>query len=262
VSSKQHENDIFIVKGDRAEIRRIIESVQIKLKDNLAKFNILEKKLCQDVDEIREIHFKDIRKLEEEVEKLGTPVRQALEARQREADSIMYELKRAQGQTREVFSEFENSKRKLIEILDSAKNEGLPKHSLNNAVSMINLDTNILLSNERTSETIISTTVRNVPISPITQIRTETAKTHHSKMSLSKLPILASKQGYMTAREMTRNYQSTTSRSNLPSRTQICDYMTSPKTLNCDTELNSGTQIPEVEEFNPNGKFTVYFSLT
>lgn len=167
------------------------------------------------------MHFKDVRKLEEEIEKLGTPVRQALEARQREADSIMYELKRAQGQTRDVFTEFENSKRKLIEILDSAKNEGLPKHSLHNAVSMINLDTNILLSNEQPSETIISTTVRNVPISPITQVRTETAKTHHSKTSLSKLPILASKQGYMTAREMTRNYPSSISRSNLPSRTQI-----------------------------------------
>lgn len=45
VSSKQHENDISIIKGDRAEIRRIIESIQIKVKDNTARFNILEKKV-------------------------------------------------------------------------------------------------------------------------------------------------------------------------------------------------------------------------
>lgn len=62
----------------------------------------------------------------------------------------MHELKHVQRKFREVFTTFEHSKHKLIEILESAKKEPIP--SLHNTVSMINLDTQILIPQSEPDE--------------------------------------------------------------------------------------------------------------
>ena len=113
------------------------------------------------IEGIRDHYSKDFEFVKNELNALGDPVRQALEKNQREAENMMFELNHIQKQSRQIFSEFDNSKAKLLEILELAKNEMCPPQSLQNTVSMINLDTKILLSNPNNSETIVSTTVRN-----------------------------------------------------------------------------------------------------
>jgi len=205
VYSKQHDNDIIHLKNERVELRKIVAENSIDFQDAKMRIDNINKKIDDQVHQIRNQYDSDIRKIQDELEKLKTPFRQSLEARQREAEALMYELKHVQKESRDIFTEFEKSKDKLLDVIEVLKNENIHVGSLQNTVSMINLNTKILMSSENPSETIISSSVRNV-ISPISQARAATAKTNFTKMSMAKLPILASKKGFMTARDISRNY--------------------------------------------------------
>ena len=152
-----------------------------------------------DLDALSEIQV-----LKSEIENLKTPVRQALERSEREAENIMYELKHVQKKYREVFSEFDRAKSKMLAILEAVCTEGAPVPPMHHTLSMVNLDAQLLACSQNQSDTIF-TTVRNTPMSPITQAWTASAQTLFSKTSLAKLPILKSKHGYMTARDASRN---------------------------------------------------------
>lgn len=203
--SRQHEHDINILKNDRLGIHKIIAENSILIQDTKAKVDYSLKSINTELDNLRDLHQTDFSKLQAQIEEINGPMRQALETHKREAESLMYELKHVQKESREIFAEFEKSKKKLLDVLDSAKSDVGNVNSLQQTVSMINLDTKILLSNQNASETVVSTTIRNAPMSPVTMARTGTANTYFSKTSLAKLPVLSSKRGYMTTRDVSRN---------------------------------------------------------
>ena len=198
------------MKYDKGKVERIISDNSIVIQDNKFKIENILKEFEKRIENFNENYSKDFEFVKAELNLLGDPVRQALEKNQREAENMMFELKNVQKESRQAFSEFDKSKAQLVNILDSAKNENLPQQNLQNTVSMVNLDTNILISqnNYNPSETVISTTVRNAPMSPISQARIPTSHSDYSKIKLSRLPILKSRKGYMTSRDLTRKGKS------------------------------------------------------
>jgi hypothetical protein len=184
----------------------IVAGNSIMLQDSTHQIDMAIKRFEQKLSDFEQIHTDDMDTIKQEIDALGKPVRQALEKNQREAENMVYELKHCQKQSRELFTEFDKAKRRLLDVIESLKNDGVGP-SMHNTVSVINMDTKILVSNPNNLETVMTTTVRNMPISPLTQVRTVTANMNFSKGNMSKLPILRSK-GYMTAREMSQNMKS------------------------------------------------------
>lgn len=203
-SMNEAQNGIALQKLDMGKFQKILSQNSLSIKDN--KWTI--EKSIQDFKQTLLDHQataeKEYNYLHKEISTLSDPVRQALEKNQRESDGIMKEFKNVQKQSRQVFSEFDKCKNQLIDAVDRIKNEGANQNSFKNTVSMINLDTKILmheqpgLTSENNHE--FTRNLQNAPMSPVTYARTTTAQTANSHF-----PILRSKKGYITSRDLSRN---------------------------------------------------------
>ena len=186
---KQVSDHIIIVEDLKYKVERDIKSIDEHIKK-------LKSDQKQDCDELKS-----------RIDQLGLPVMQALEKNQREGENMMYELKRCQAESRDIYGDYEKIKADIEKLLESLEaNKAQQDQSYQNTISMIDMNTKIIMPHKTNSESIISTTFRNAPISPLTQARTDTANTNNSKIStLSKLPNLSSKHGLKTARHSSRN---------------------------------------------------------
>ena len=210
-NSREHQNDIEILKKGRINTLQKLNEVSITTQDLKQKIDFIWKGINDQMNNLRDTHESDMKKIKSELEELSLPVLQAIDNSKKEAESIMYELKRVQSESRWMFSEFDKTKTELQQILETLNlKDSSQNQILQQTVSIVNVDTKVSLPKRKMPDTLISTTSGNAFISPFAQTRTESSQSLFTKTSLAKLPILRSKREYMTARNISRNSRNST----------------------------------------------------
>ncbi|CAI2361178.1 unnamed protein product [Moneuplotes crassus] len=216
-TTKENQHQISLLQMQKTKFDKIAEN-EISIKNIEHNLEKAMKEFDKKIKDFRDEYHTQTQAFTQDIDSLSDPVRQALEKNQRESENILNELKHIQKQSRDVFCEFDKSKANLIEVIDNLRIEHISKNCLKNTISKINLDTKILMHDQVQAKS--STGFKgvvdkfseykklsqmNIPMSPVTYARATTAQSSQSKINPSHFPILKSKNGYITSRDISRN---------------------------------------------------------